>query len=110
MRRRSPRKYTGHRNKAISALAAPEQQIIPGERLLGFEMARDVHWNCLGIEDDQFINTDNDFAQAPDLRFWVQEDGKLSGGTDALAKLRQAISQFLDDVIYTLREELRMGR
>ena len=64
----------------------------------------------MGIEDDQFINTDDDFAQAPDLRFWVQEDGKLSGGADALAKLRQAISQFLDDFIYTLREELRMGR
>ena len=86
-----------------------QQQIIPGERLLGFELAWDVHWNCLGIEDDQFINTDNDFAQAPELRFWVQEDGKLSGGTDALAKLRQAISQFLDDFIYTLREELGVG-
>ena len=87
-----------------------EQQIIPSERLLGFEMAWDVHWNCLAIEEDQFINTDDDFAQAPELRFWVQEDGTLSGGTDTLAKLRQAISQFLDDFIYTLREELRVGR
>ena len=42
-----------------------QQQIIPGERLLGLELAWDVHWNCLGIEDDQFINTDDDVAQAP---------------------------------------------
>ena len=87
-----------------------EQQFISSERLLGFELAWDVHWNCLGMDDDRFVDTDDDFAQAPDLRFWVQEDGKLSGGADALAKLRQAISEFLDDFIYTLREEIRVGR
>ena len=73
-------------------------------------MAWDVHWNCVRIEDDQFINTDDDFAQAPETTFRVTPEGTLSGGADALAKLRQAISQFLDDFIYTLREELRMGR
>ena len=87
-----------------------QQQIIPSERLLGFEMAWDVHWNCLGIEDDQFIDTDDDFAQAPETTFRVTPDGTLSGGADDLAELRQAISQFLDDFIYTLREELRIGR
>ena len=86
------------------------QQIIPSERLLGFEMAWDVHWNCVGIEDNQFINTDDDFAQAPETTFRVTPEGTLSGGADAPAKLRQAISQFLDDFIYTLREELRVGR
>ena len=87
-----------------------QQQIIPSERLLGFEMAWDVHWNCLGIEDDQFIDTDDDFAQAPENTFRVTPEGTFSGSTDALAKLRQAISQFLEDFIYTLREELRIGR
>ncbi|MGC9261549.1 MAG: hypothetical protein ACP5I8_15915 [Phycisphaerae bacterium] len=87
-----------------------QQQIIPGERLLGFELAWDVHWNCVRIEDDQFINTDDDFAQAPETTFRVNSDGRLSGGTDDLAELRQAISQFLDDLTDTLREELRIGR
>ena len=86
-----------------------EQQIIPGDRLLGFQLAWDVHWNCLGIEDDQFINTDDDFAQAPETTFRVTPEGTLSGGADDLAELRQAISQFLDDFIYTLREELGVG-
>jgi|GEM_PF-2719034 len=85
------------------------QQIIPSERLLGFEMAWDVHWNCLGIEDDQFINTDDDAAQSPEMTFRVREDEPLSGGTDALAKLRQAISQFLDDFIDTRRSAPTIG-
>jgi len=87
-----------------------EQQIIPGDRLLGFQLAWDVHWNCAGIEGDRFINTDDDFAQAPETTFRVTPDGTLSGGADDLAKLRQAISQSLDDFIDTLREELRIGR
>ncbi len=87
-----------------------QQQIIPSERLLGFEIAWDVHWNCVGIEDDQFINTDDDLAQAPENTFRVTPDGTLSGGTDALAKLRQAIRPLLDDIIFTHREEIRVGR
>lgn len=86
-----------------------EQQIIPSERL-GFELAWDVHWNCVGIEGDRFINTDDDFAQAPETTFRVTPEGTLSGGADDLAELRQAISQFLDDLIDTLREEIRVAR
>ena len=87
-----------------------QQQIIPGDRLLGFQLAWDVHWNCVGIEGDRFINTDDDFAQAQETTFRVTPDGTLSGGADDLAELRQAISQFLDDFIDTLREEIRVGR
>ncbi len=82
------------------------QQLVPGEKLLGFELAWDAHWDCVGMEDPRFINTDNELAQAPETTFWVREDGTLSRGADDVAVLRQAIGDFLEEYIETLREEI----
>jgi hypothetical protein len=83
------------------------QQLTSGEKLLGFELAWDVHWDCVGLEDHRFINTDDELAQAPETTFWLREDGTLSRGADDVAALRQAIRDFLEDFIETLREETR---
>jgi hypothetical protein len=40
-------------------------------------------------------------------RVWLREDGTLSRGADDVAALRQAICDFLEDFIETLREETR---
>ena len=77
-----------------------------GEKLLGFELGWDTWYDCIQMEDAKFIHTDDEFAQAPDHTFWMQEDGKLSEGERTLAELRQAINQSFDDRIATMREEL----
>ena len=82
------------------------EQLVGGEKLLGFELGWSTWYDCILMDDARFIHTDDEFAQAPDLTFWVQEDGKLSGGEKTLAELRQAISQAFDDHIATTREEL----
>jgi hypothetical protein len=81
-----------------------QRQSVPGERLLGLEFAWDACWDCIGIDDQRFINTDDEFAEAPETIFRVDADGALSGGPGDLAQLRQAISECLEDVIETLRE------
>ena len=82
------------------------EQLVAGEKLLGFELGWSTWYDCIAMEDERFIHTDNDFAQSPEHTFWVQEDGTLSSGERTLPELRQAISQAFDDHIDTLREEL----
>ena len=82
------------------------EQLVAGEKLLGFELGWDAHYRCILAEDAAFIHTDDEFAQSPELTFWVQADGKLSGGESILAELRRAIIQAFDDHLATMREEL----
>lgn len=81
------------------------EQLVAGEKLLRFELGWNSWFDCILTDEARFIHTDDEFAQAPDLTFWVQADGKLSGGEKAGAELRQAISQTFDDYADTLRDQ-----
>ncbi len=100
---------TSEENILFDIQEVMQQQIIPGDRLLGLELAWDVYWGCVGIDSQRFINTDDEFAQAPETTFRVNADGTLSGGPDDLAELRRAIREYLEDFIGTLREEIGVG-
>ena len=77
--------------------------------MLGLELAWGGYWDCVGIDSHRFINTDDEFVQAPEITFRVNADGTLSGGPDDLAELRRAIREYLEDFIGTLREEIGVG-
>jgi len=79
------------------------RQIIPGARLLGFALAWDVHWGCVGVGGFEYVDTEDDFARVPEATFLVNADGSLSGGAEDPAALREAIDGCLEDFIETLR-------
>ncbi len=85
-----------------------EMQLTPGERLLCFELIWDEHWDGIGIENEKFVDTEDEFTGLPDTMFWVQEDGALRGGADDLAELRQTISSCLDEFTEALRGEISL--
>ena len=100
---------TSEENILFDIQEVMKQQIIAGDRLLGIDLAWDAHWDCVGMDDSRFINTDDEFSHAPETTFRVNADGRLSGGPDDLAELRRTISQCLEDFIDTLRERVRVG-
>ena len=83
-----------------------EEQVGPGPKLLSFNLCWDDNWQAVGVDEMQVINTHDDFAQSPEQTFWVEEDGTLVDGEAALAELRAAVGDCLEEFIEALRDQI----